>query len=84
METFGPKLSALRQREGLTMRELAEALGYQSHGHLGLIEQNKRNPTLEIVLRVANYFGVRVDLLLRNDVSVEDVLAAPLNRSGAD
>src|SRR5437868_5808101 len=54
MPTFGEKLRFLRQRAGLTQRQLAARLGYTDHSHIALIEQNKRNPTVELVLKVSD------------------------------
>lgn len=70
MRRFGEKLQMLRQRRGLTLRALAQALGYTAHAHLGLIEQGKRQPSLEVVRRVAAYFQVSADHLMRDDVEV--------------
>lgn len=71
MQRFGEKLYMLRQQHGLTLRTLAQELGYTAHAHLGLIEQGKRQPSLEVVLRVAAYFQVSADHLIRDDMEVE-------------
>lgn len=70
MQRFGEKLHTLREQRGLTLRALAQALGYTAHAHLGLIEQGKRQPSLEVVLRVAAYFEVSADQLMRDDLEV--------------
>ncbi len=35
MERFGEKLRVLRKQRGLTMRELAQELGFSTHGYIG-------------------------------------------------
>lgn len=70
MQRFGEKLHTLREQRGLTLRALAQVLGYTAHAHLGLIEQGKRQPSLEVVLRVAAYFQVSADQLIRDDLEV--------------
>lgn len=70
MQRFGEKLRALREQRHLSRRELAEALGYLSQGHMYDIEIGKRKPTLEFVLKVADYFGVSLDDLVRDEREV--------------
>ncbi len=74
-------MRALRLGCGLTMRELADELGYSAHGHLGAIEQGLRMPSLDVVLRISTFFSVSLDLLLRDSFSVEEVLTALPARS---
>lgn len=73
MQRFGEKLRTLRQRNGMTLTELAEALGYapQTTGYISNFETGKRKPTLELVIKVANFFQVTTDQLVRDDLEVE-------------
>jgi transcriptional regulator with XRE-family HTH domain len=71
MQRFGEKLSTLRKQQGLTVRELAHALGYRNHGYISLIETGKIKPCVEFVLKVANLFQVSMDQLTRDDVEVD-------------
>jgi transcriptional regulator with XRE-family HTH domain len=71
MQRFGEKLRSLRQQRGMTLRELASALGYASHGHLNLVENGKKEPNLELLLKVSDYFGVSADALLRDELEVD-------------
>jgi transcriptional regulator with XRE-family HTH domain len=70
MQRFGEKLRTLRTREGMTLRELAEVLGYSNHGYLGLLETGKKTPTVEFVMKVARFFGVTTDQLLWDEVAL--------------
>ncbi|MBQ9590824.1 MAG: helix-turn-helix transcriptional regulator [Butyrivibrio sp.] len=55
-------LSVLRQSKGVSQRELASQV-HVSPGTIGLYETGKRNPTLEIGLRIATFFDVPVDMI---------------------
>jgi transcriptional regulator with XRE-family HTH domain len=38
MQRFGEKLRALRLKHKLSVRELARALGYSAHSHIGEVD----------------------------------------------
>ena len=71
---FGEKLHALRIREGMTLKELAVALGRVAHGHISELEAGKKLPTVEFVLKVAILFDVSIDALVKDelDLSLDD------------
>jgi len=71
MRRFGEKLRALRQRHGMTMRDLADRLNLGTHGYIGDLESGRRQPSLELALQIAELFGVTVDQLARDDVEIE-------------
>jgi transcriptional regulator with XRE-family HTH domain len=71
MQRFGEKLRTLRQRRGLTMRELAEALDLRSHGFIGDLESGRKHPSLEFTVKIADFFGVSLDQLARDEVELE-------------
>ncbi len=71
MERFGEKLRTLRERQGMTLRELAEALGYPSHGYIGNLESGRRKPTLEMAFRIAQFFNISVDQLADDKLDVD-------------
>lgn len=63
---FGEKLRALRTARGMTLKQLAQALGHVSHGYISELEASKKTPTAELVLRVALLFDVTTDTLLKD------------------
>ncbi|MCC7353572.1 MAG: helix-turn-helix transcriptional regulator [Anaerolineae bacterium] len=71
MQTFGTKLHILRTQRGMTLKELALALGYTAHGHISEIESGKKRPTVEFVLNVARLFNVSTDQLLKDEIEVD-------------
>ena len=61
--TFGDRLRELRRERGMQQRELGE-LHNLSSSAIGSYERNLREPTLELLLQLSEYFGVSVDYLL--------------------
>ncbi len=72
MQRFGEKLRTLRTRRGLTMRELAKAIGFATHGYLGDLESGRAKPALALALKIADFFGVSVDQLARDEVELDE------------
>jgi len=56
------RLAVLRAERGLSRQELADALvvNYQTIGYL---ERGEYNPSLELALRAAEYFGLPVEAI---------------------
>lgn len=54
------RIAVLRAEQGVTRRELADALGvhYQTVGYL---ERGEYNPSLHLALRIAEFFAVPVE-----------------------
>jgi transcriptional regulator with XRE-family HTH domain len=65
---FGAKLRALRSSRGMTLKVLAANLGYSTHGYLSEIESGSKQPTVMLVLKVAELFQVTTDVLLKDDL----------------
>lgn len=71
MQRLGEKVRLLRRRRGMTIKQLALALGFPSHSYISEIENGKKRPTTEMIIKIADLFGVTVDQLVRDDLSVE-------------
>lgn len=71
MQRFGEKLRVLRTQRGITVRELARALGYTAHSYIGDVELGRRRPTADFVLKVAQFFEVSTDSLMRDELDLE-------------
>ena len=67
---FGEKLRALRVQRQMTLKELALTLGHSAHGYLSELECGKKLPTAEFVLRVARYFDITTDSLLKDELEI--------------
>ena len=68
IQKFGKKLRTLRLQQKLTLQELAHELGYVAHGYISEIESGKKKPTADFVLKVADFFDVTTDKLLRDEL----------------
>lgn len=60
---FGDKVKKLRKRHDLTQKELAQKLGV-SPAAIGLYEQNRRIPDVDVIKNIAKIFSVSTDYLL--------------------
>jgi len=64
------KLRTLRNRQGLSLRQLATEMGYASHNHLAGIERGERKPSVELVIKIALFFEVSTDQLLLDELEL--------------
>ncbi len=71
MRRFGEKLRTLRQQRGWTLRELAAILEMGAHSHLANLETGKNMPTADLILRIAELFGVSTDQLMKDELDLE-------------
>jgi transcriptional regulator with XRE-family HTH domain len=65
---FGEKLRTLRTSRKLTLSELSSSLGYSTHSYLSEVEAGRKGPTVALVLKVADFFTVSTDSLLRDEI----------------
>ena len=62
------RLKELRLEKNLTQEKLAEAVGC-SKGAYSKYETGKRDPSIILLIRLADYFGVSVDYILGREVN---------------
>lgn len=72
LHSFGRKLRYLRSKSSMTQRELADRLALTSHAFVSVMETGHKEPSLSLVLHIADVFGVTTDYLLCDSISVED------------
>lgn len=65
---LGEKIKELRNRDGRTQENLADALGVTNQA-VSRWEKNGSYPDMELIPSIANYFGITIDELFgyRND-----------------
>lgn len=63
----GKRIRELREKAGITQLKLAEIAGVTSV-HLSNVETGIALPGVEVVVRIADYFGVTTDWILRANV----------------
>jgi transcriptional regulator with XRE-family HTH domain len=68
---FGAKLRELRYQRGWGQTELARQLGLARRGYISNLEAGRKLPSIELVLVIADLFGVTTDDLLRPSHSIE-------------
>jgi len=64
MQHFGTKLRYLRRQKRMTQRALADLLGFAAQSYINALETGKKQPTVQVVMRISQIFGVTTDDLL--------------------
>lgn len=64
--SMGENVKRLRNGRSMSQEELATAINVHQT-HISSIERNGKNPSLEIVQRLATYFGVSLDVLVNGE-----------------
>lgn len=70
MQRFGAKVRMLREQRGLSVRQLTAALGMQSHSHIAKIETGQSQPSADMILRLARFFDVSIDALMKDELDL--------------
>ncbi len=78
--TIGQRIKKRRETMKLTQQQLAEALGVTAQ-HVSAIEKDKRAPSLDSLVRLAEELGVTIDFLV---TSKEGVITDPIPAIRAD
>jgi transcriptional regulator with XRE-family HTH domain len=82
LATVGPRLRAVREQRQATLAQLSQASGV-SVSTLSRLESGGRQPTLELLLRLARAHGMPVDeLLTERPTSDPRVQPEPITRNG--
>jgi transcriptional regulator with XRE-family HTH domain len=71
MDRFGEKLRTLRKQRGLTVRELAVIFEMKSHSHIADMENGRSKPSVELLVKIADFFEVTTDQLLRDELEID-------------
>jgi len=69
MKRFGKKLRKLREKSGLTYRQLAAEVGC-SHVQLIRLERGEQKPSAELAFNIARYFNITADQSLDDEQDV--------------
>lgn len=82
LQAVGARLRALRQHRGFTLTDLAERTGI-SLSTLSRLESGERRAALELLMPLAQLYGVTLDSLVGRDVPVDPrVCGTPTTRNG--
>lgn len=66
--TIGERIAQLRKSRSMSQFQLAKTLNIAT-STLGMYETNKRKPNMEMLERLADFFGVSIDYLLGRETS---------------
>ncbi|NJO55859.1 MAG: helix-turn-helix transcriptional regulator [Rhodospirillales bacterium] len=64
MQRVGEKLGALRLRQGISLRDVTNRLGFQSYAQMALIECGEKTPSAEMILKIVEVFQVLLEQLM--------------------
>lgn len=70
-ETLGADLRALRKSRGLTLTDMADALG-RSVGWLSQVERDMSDPSISDLREISALIGVPISMLFRNEAAPAD------------
>ena len=73
MHVNGPAIRVIRERTGLTATELANRLGVRQ-GTISAIEGEKRRPSPELLIRIAQELKIDLAPILRGPLDDFDVV----------
>lgn len=62
-ETIGTRIKKLRKERNLTQSQLAEKI-FISESYMALIELNKRHPSTDVIIKLAEILDVSSDFIL--------------------
>lgn len=69
--SFAERLQELREDRGISRKELAANLNITVSA-LGMYEQGRREPNMEMLIRLADYFDVTLDFLVGRSFNDEE------------
>ena len=69
--TFGNSIATLRKASGYSQKELAEKLGINANTYIGY-ETAGREPKFATLIKIADFFGVSIDALIRGNIDNSD------------
>ena len=73
---LGIRIAILRISKGWSQAELARRIGVSTSA-VGMYEQGRREPSLGLLVRLAQELGATTDYLLMGEAPVSDPSAAP-------
>lgn len=71
---FGKNIKKIRGVKGLTQQAFAEIFGLK-RATLAAYEEGRSNPRVETVIKIAEYYGLEMDELMKKELTVNRLLA---------
>lgn len=76
--TYARNLAYLRKKHDMTQQDISELLGYRGKQGYNAIETGKVKPTIDILEKLADFFGVTMDQMVKHDLSQEVIQHAEI------
>ena len=70
MKRFGEKLRTLRERRGLSLKQLGDQVGV-SKNFLWELEMGKKTPNIAMLTKICDVFDVGCDKLIRDEIELD-------------
>ena len=75
MNRFGEKLRTLRERRGLSLKQLGDRLSV-SKTFVWEMEMGKKIPNIVMLTKICDEFGVSCDKLIRDELEIDNQTSA--------
>lgn len=72
MQRFGEKLRTLRKQHRMTLQQVADAIGVASDGFISNLEAGRKQPSVDIAIKIARLFNVSLDKFLLDEQNLDD------------
>ena len=73
MGHIGKNIKKIRSVKGLSQQAFADLFNL-SRGNISSYEEGRAEPKIEIILQIANYFSIPLELFIQKDLSVNELL----------
>jgi transcriptional regulator with XRE-family HTH domain len=73
MTKIGTNIKKIRQTKGLSQQAFADIFGI-TRGNISSYEENRAEPKIETVIKIANNFSIPLESLLLKDLSINEIL----------
>lgn len=73
MSLFGKNIKKIRTVKGLSQAAFADIFDLK-RATLGAYEEQRSEPKIETIIKIANYFSIKIDTLLTSEITVNELL----------
>lgn len=73
MGHIGKNIKKIRSVKGLSQQAFADLFDL-SRGNISSYEEERADPKIDIVLQIANYFSIPIEMFIKKDLSVNELL----------
>ncbi|MBX3256192.1 MAG: helix-turn-helix transcriptional regulator [Chitinophagaceae bacterium] len=73
MTKIGANIKKIRTTKGLSQQAFAD-LFELTRGNISSYEENRAEPRIETVIRIANYFGIPLDHFITQSITINEIL----------